>query len=166
MVRLGKQEYAFGKGDTFWLPAGCLAALSYFPSTQVQTIEVSQRVSDVFPHQAGYIQLTTLLQGLISKLSKVPADSEQAKALLAVIQYELTELKPKLNLTPLSNKLANWQLDSSKIKAETVLVLKVREAEKMRLSGKKVEQIAQKWFDNNDEAYRAISVAVLGNKEK
>ena len=164
MVRLGKQEYAVDKGEMFWVPANCLTSLSYFPNTQVSTLAVSQRLRDAFPQQAGYVKPSSLLQSLLGKLATLKPEQKQHEVLLSAARYELAELKPKLINTRLTNSLNDWQNKDSKLSAQTVLVLKVKEAEKMRLSGKKEQQIAEKWFAGETSAYQAASMAILGER--
>lgn len=161
-VRLGKQEYAIDKGEMFWIPANCLISVSYFPQTQVSMIQVSQRLTDAFPHQAGYVKASSLLTSLIKKLESLKINSEQAQILLSATRFELAELKPKLLTTRLSQELSDWQDRETKLAPQILLVLKVREAEKMRLSGKKESQIAEKWFAGELGAYQVATQAVLG----
>ncbi|GAM68098.1 araC-type DNA-binding domain-containing protein [Vibrio sp. JCM 19236] len=163
-IRLGKQEYAIDKGEMFWVPANCLTSLSYFPDTKVWVIEASQRLSDAFPHQAGYIKPSNLLKSLLSKLEAVKSKSEHTQVLLSAVRFELSELKPKLISTPLTKSLSDWQSKDGQLSPQTVLVLKVREAEKMRLSGVKDGQIAEKWFAGELSAYQAATQAVLGER--
>jgi hypothetical protein len=163
-IRLGKQEYAVAKEDTFWVPANCLSSISYFPHTQCQVIEVSQRLTQPFTHQAGYIKPNTLMQALLEKLALVSSLSEHQQILLTALQYELLEIKPNLQVTSLSQQLNDWdsQQHKQKLPAEYQMVMRIKQAEKLRLSGKKDQQIAEALFGGNTQSYLLAKQAIMG----
>ncbi|PMG81788.1 hypothetical protein BCU83_08550 [Vibrio breoganii] len=162
-VRLGKIEYAIAAGDTFWLPANCLSALSYFPNSRCKVVEASQRLSKPFPHQAGYVKPNTLVLSLLEKLSEVSSLSEHQQVLLTALQYELLEMHPNLQTTALSHKLSQWDSAGKDLSAEYQMVMRIKEAEKLRLSGKKDAAIAEALFAGNEQGYKMARIAVLGD---
>ncbi|CAM4133425.1 MULTISPECIES: hypothetical protein [Vibrio] len=161
-VRLGKLEYAIDKGNFFWLPANCLSALSYFPNTRCKVVEASQRLTKPFPNKAGYVKASELVVALFDRLANVPDPSEHQQVLLSAMQYELLELNPNLQTTSLSHKLNQWDSSSKDLSIEYQMVMRVKEAEKLRLSGTKEADIAQRLFAGSEQSYQAARLAVLG----
>ncbi|MFS1506357.1 hypothetical protein BCU13_023760 [Vibrio lentus] len=96
---MGKIEYAIAAGDTFWLPANCLSALSYFLIVDTRLSKRHRRLSKPFPHQTGYVKPNTLVLSLLDKLSEVSSLSEHQQVLLTTLQYELLEMHPNLQTT-------------------------------------------------------------------
>ncbi|WP_156684068.1 MULTISPECIES: cupin domain-containing protein [unclassified Vibrio] len=161
-VRLGKNEYALGKGDVFWVPANCLSALSYFPNTHCKVIEASQRLTQPFANKAGYVKVSSLMNILFEKLSHVSDLSEHQQILLSAMQYELLDIQPNLQITSLSRKLSQWETSSKELSIEYQMVMRVKEAEKLRLSGIKESEIAKKLFSGSEPSYQATKRAILG----
>lgn len=162
-IRLGKQEYAVAQGDTFWLPANCLSSISYFPHTTCRIVEASQRLTQPFPHQAGYIKPNSLMQALLERLTSVSGLSEHQQVLLTALQYELLQIKPNLQTTSLSQQLNDWNSPKQqKLPAEYQMVMRIKQAEKLRLSGKKDEQIAEALFGGSTQSYLVAKQAIMG----
>ncbi|CAM2900848.1 hypothetical protein VIRA109638_05285 [Vibrio rarus] len=161
-LRLGKLEYAIVAGDSFWVPANCLSAMSYFPNTRCHIVAVSQRINKLFSSQAGYIKPSALLVALVNKLTQVPPQSEQQKILLTAIEYELLEIHPNLQMNAFSQKINQWDSHNKPLSAEYQMVMRIKEAEKLRLSGKKDGYIAQQLFSGNEQGYRMARMAILG----
>lgn len=163
IIKLGKHEYAIEPGQHFWIPQGCLSSLTFLPNTRVTRCDFSVRLTDAFAQQAGYVKPSALLSALIEKLVTTKARSEHQMDLLAVVRHEVLILKPMLTSSPLTDSINKWKpgCDSS-ISIELCLVLTLREARKMKLSGKKQTDIVAKLFNNNDEEYEQLCFLVFG----
>ena len=103
---------------------------------------------------------TAILERLSDEKRSPQADSE----LLAVLKTEITRLKPKLCQSLLTQKINNWNINgvSSTLSGEQQLELKVREARKMLLSGKKRPQVAEMMFNGNEQTLAQMERIVLG----
>ncbi|MFV8456370.1 AraC family transcriptional regulator [Vibrio owensii] len=163
IIKLGKHEYAIEPGQYFWIPQGCLSSLTFLPNTRVTRCDFSVRLTDAFAQQAGYVKPSALLSALIEKLVTTKARSEHQMDLLAVARHEVLTLKPMLTSSPLTDSINKWKpgCDSS-ISIELCLVLTLREARKMKLSGKKQADIVARLFNNNDEEYEQLCFLVFG----
>lgn len=163
IIKLGKHEYAIEPGQHFWIPQGCLSSLTFLPNTRVTRCDFSVRLTDAFAQQAGYVKPSALLSALIEKLVTTKARSEHQMDLLTVVRHEVLTLKPMLTSSPLTDSINKWKpgCDSS-ISIELCLVLTLREARKMKLSGKKQADIVAKLFNNNDEEYEQLCFLVFG----
>lgn len=164
LVKLGKQEYAVEAGHAFWLPFDTLCSLTYFPNSAVQLVEVSCRVTSPLPKQGGYVTLNELSQALINRLHDVDSDNEVRDNQLKVMRHELSTMQPKLKESQLTRHINQWHWDNqnSVLSNEQQLVLKVREANKMMLSGKKRTQVIEQLFNGDDNAFSQLEALLLG----
>ncbi|NVD08401.1 AraC family transcriptional regulator [Vibrio sp. JPW-9-11-11] len=163
LVKLGKLEYAVESGQSFWLPFDSLVSLTYTPNTQVNTVEVSSRVSTSLARQGGYVELDQLTLALLSRLETLGENQTRLRTLLTVLLDELSELKPELKESKLSQQINQWQPDhDSPLNNELQLVLRLREAKKQMLSGKKRAGVVDDLFDGNDALLISLEHALLG----
>ncbi|HDM8137099.1 AraC family transcriptional regulator [Vibrio harveyi] len=163
IIKLGKHEYAIEPGQHFWIPQGCLSSLTFLPNTRVTRCDFSVRLTDAFAQQAGYVKLPVLLSALIEKLVMTKAHSEHQLDLLAVVKHEVLTLKPMLTSSALTDSINKWKPGcESQISIELCLVLTLREARKMKLSGKKQADIVAKLFNDNEEEYEQLCFLVFG----
>ncbi|CAH1539502.1 cupin domain-containing protein [Vibrio harveyi] len=163
IIKLGKHEYAIEPGQHFWIPQGCLSSLTFLPNTRVTRCDFSVRLTDAFAQQAGYVKLPVLLSALIEKLVMTKARSEHQLDLLAVVKHEVLTLKPMLTSSALTDSINKWKPGcESQIPIELCLVLTLREARKMKLSGKKQADIVAKLFNDNEEEYEQLCFLVFG----
>ncbi|MFB9215732.1 AraC family transcriptional regulator [Vibrio sinaloensis] len=164
LVKLGKQEYAIEPGSSFWLPFNALCSLTYFPNSKVEKVDVSCRVTTQMPVQGGYVQLNELCQAIVTRLGD-HTSNEQAKAeLLAVLRTEFSSMAPKLHQSKLNALINQWHWDilDSALSREQQLVLKMREASKMMLSGKKRPQVIEQLFDGDEITFTQLEAVLLG----
>lgn len=164
LAKLGKQEYAIEKGEAFWLPFDALCSITYFPTSSIQLVEVSSRVRSRMPKQGGYVELEELTIAILNKLNQSHVDNEARQALLTVLRNELASAKTKLYESALTQHINHWHWNSehSELTSEQQLVLKVREANKMMLSGQKREQIINKLFSGDSAAFTQLETLLLG----
>ncbi|MDK9754927.1 AraC family transcriptional regulator [Vibrio sp. D173a] len=163
IIKLGKHEYAIEPGQHFWLPQGCLSSLTFLPNTRVTRCDFSVRLADAFAQQAGYVKPSALLSALIEKLVMTKARSGHQLDLLAVVKHEVLTLKPMLTSSALTDSINKWKPGyDSQVSIELCLVLTLREARKMKLSGKKQSDIVAKLFNNNEEEYEQLCFLVFG----
>ncbi|MFW7526113.1 AraC family transcriptional regulator [Vibrio ostreicida] len=163
LVRFGKSEYAVEPNQAVWIPIDALCSVTYFPQTSVQKIEVSCRVRLTLPKQGGYVRLNELCHALLNRLKMTDHDIQAQQRLLAVVQTELTTLKPQLKESRLTQLINLWSphCDSS-MPADLQLALTFREAHKRLQSGVKKKQVIADLFDNNERLYTQIEKTVLG----
>lgn len=168
-VRLGKMEYVINEGETFWLPIDCLNALTYFPHCKLLVVEVSIRSNKNYPHQAGLIQPSPLLDALLDMLKETsfsPDHIEQRKW-LEVMDFELEKLRPLLDDSIMT--LDKVEQISSVDSISIQMALKVRQAFKLRSSGMKIERIIDDVFSGNAQQAEQLCLAIanqtLGNLE-
>ncbi len=163
IVKLGKQEYAIEAGQHFWIPQGCLSSLTYLPNSRVHRCNFSVRMSDDFPQQAGFIKPSELLKALLHKLATVKTRSGLQLDLLAVVKHEVMTISPNLSSSALSKAINQWQPGGEvSITRELSLVLTLREARKMKLSGKKETEVINELFTGNREEYEQLCILVYG----
>ncbi|MFN3016246.1 AraC family transcriptional regulator [Vibrio coralliilyticus] len=163
LMKLGKSEYAIEAGQTVWIPFDVLCALTFFPQSQVQQVEVSCRVTTSLPKQGGFVTLNELTNALLNRLKVMDETHDAQRDILTVLQAELSALKPQLKESRLTRLISQWSPNTdSKLLAEQQLVLTVREAHKRMKSGKKREHIISDLFDNNEAMYSQIEHAILG----
>lgn len=164
IVKLGKQEYAIEPKQLFWLPFDTLTSLTYTPNTQVEVVELSSRVTTPLPKQAGFVKANELVSALFNRLASIEALTEQQKELLAVLRYELIDLKPNLHESKLTKDLGQWHFDKpSSLANELQLVLRMREAVKMMQSGKKRPVVVDTLFEGNESLFAGLEKAILGH---
>ncbi|WP_321462720.1 AraC family transcriptional regulator [uncultured Vibrio sp.] len=163
IIKLGKHEYAIEPGQFFWIPQGCLSSLTFLPNTRVHRCDFSVRLSDDFTQQAGFIKPSTLLKALLDKLPTVEPRSDIQLDLLAVIKHEVVTVYPVLSSSELSKVLNQWKPGCEvRISRELCLVLTLREARKMKLSGKKDAEVVETLFAGNSEEYEQLCFLVFG----
>ncbi len=163
IIKLGKHEYAIEPGQYFWIPQGCLSSLTFLPNSRVYRCDFSVRLSDDFPHQAGFVKPSMLLKALVEKLPTAEARSEIQLDLLAVVKNEVMSLSPVLSSSALSKSISQWQPGcEARISRELCLVLTLREARKMKLSGKKEAVIVDELFAGNNEEFEQLCFLVFG----
>jgi hypothetical protein len=163
MVRLGKNEYLYQAGELFWLPFDCLTSLTILPQTKLSTLKFSIRLRDKFPSQAGRVEATPLISAILEKIIASPSD-EMKNDLLQVMRHEAGALSPTLSLDSTSENISRWTPGSDKVTGELALVLLVREARKLKLSGKKPETICEQLFAGNMEQFQQLTLSLLGNE--
>jgi hypothetical protein len=121
------------------------------------------RLSDDFPQQAGFITPSALLKALLDKLSTVESRSDIELDLLAVVKHEVVTISPALSSSALSKVINQWKPGGDvHISRELCLVLTLREARKMKLSGKKDADIVEALFAGNSEEYEQLCFLVFG----
>ncbi|MDE1239327.1 hypothetical protein [Vibrio aestuarianus] len=165
LCKLGKHEYSIEAGQAFWIPLDCLCSLTFFPNTQIQRVDFSARLCVPFPHQAGYVTLSELSLAAIDKLNQCKQNDEIYTHLLQVLKLEIAQLQPKIELNRLSHDISTWQPHKeSHLSAECQMVLRVREAQKRKLSGTKISQIISELFNDDMQQYHQLFSLVLGEK--
>ncbi|MGP8306024.1 AraC family transcriptional regulator [Vibrio sp. YIC-376] len=164
IIKLGKQEYAIEPGQYFWIPQGCLSSLTFLPNTRVHRCDFSVRLSDNFSHQAGFVKPSALLNALMYKLPSAETRSDIQLDLLAVVKHEVLTVRPTLSSSALSKAINLWKPECEvSISRELCLVLTLREARKMKLSGKKDTDIVEELFAGNSEEYEQLCFLVFGD---
>ncbi|CAE6945153.1 AraC family transcriptional regulator [Vibrio sp. B1FLJ16] len=163
IIKLGKHEYAIEPGQYFWIPQGCLSSLTFLPNSRVHRCDFSVRLSDEFPQQAGFIKPSMLLRALVEKLPTAESRSDIQLDLLVVVKHEVVTLSPALASSALSKSINQWKPGcEARISRELCLVLTLREARKMKLSGKKEAVIVDELFAGNNEEYEQLCFLVFG----
>ncbi len=163
IIKLGKHEYAIEPGQYFWIPQGCLSSLTFLPNSRLHRCDFSVRLSDDFPQQAGFIKPSMLLRALVEKLPTAESRSDIQLDLLAVVKHEVVTLSPALASSALSKSINQWKPGcEARISRELCLVLTLREARKMKLSGKKEAVIVDELFAGNNEEYEQLCFLVFG----
>ncbi|MEX3071238.1 AraC family transcriptional regulator [Vibrio alginolyticus] len=163
IIKLGKHEYAIEPGQYFWIPQGCLSSLTFLPNSRVHHCDFSVRLSDDFPQQAGFIKPSVLLSALVEKLPTAESRSDIQLDLLAVVKHEVVTHSPTLASSALSKSINQWKPGcEARISRELCLVLTLREARKMKLSGKKQAVIVDELFAGNNEEYEQLCFLVFG----
>ncbi|MFA0415414.1 AraC family transcriptional regulator [Vibrio renipiscarius] len=163
LVRLGKHEYAVKEGQAIWLPFDCLASVCCLPQTRVQHTEVSCRVAQPLPKQAGYIELNELSQAIINRLAQMPDERLAKVELLNLLLKELTDCSPTLTLDSFSQQVSQWHPDQAcDLPQDVQVTLRVREARKRLLSGQAQVKVINDLFSGNVDAFRALYHTIAG----
>lgn len=162
LARLGKKEYAVEPGQYIWIPFDCLCALSFFPQSVIQRIDLSCRLKENFPQNAGYVAESKLIGAIFERLTQtLPAEFKQH--LLQSVRYEILGTNPALKLTPLSEQITDWKPNNQCTLAKShQLVLTVREAQKRRLSGVKQQLIVDDLFHGKADDFKMLNELILG----
>ncbi|CAM2926404.1 hypothetical protein [Vibrio mytili] len=164
IIKLGKLEYAIEPGQYFWIPQNCLSSLTFLPGTRIHRCDFSIRLNESFAQQAGYLKPSALLRAVMAKLATTEDRSEIQLDLLAVLKHEALTLSPKLSQSSLSKTINQWEPDCEvSISRELCLVLTLREARKMKLSGKSEAEIVTLLFNGNTEEYEQLCFLVFGD---
>lgn len=74
LIRLGKLELPICQNQGFWLPSGCLAAVTVLQGSTFSTINFSVRSTVLLPSHAGYIAPSTLINGIVEQLNTLDKD--------------------------------------------------------------------------------------------
>lgn len=158
-LRLGKIEYVFKAGDICWIPAHCLAGVSFMPQTQCLMIEISTRLNIKLPTQAGKFTANPLLQASLERLialSNEPSSENNGIAHLStiyqLIRYEFSEISPELDLL---ETVEQWrsqltQLEQQQIDKITIM----RQAIAAKSSGKTTDFIVDSLYEGDFEQYQ------------
>lgn len=163
LLKLGKQEYAIEPGQTIWIPFDWLCALSYFPNTESITVDFSVRLKELFPAQAGYVRHSQLSLALIHRMADCSREEAVYTHLTQVLKDEVQKFEPELWISPLSSTISQWQPeDHGRVTQEQHIVLLAREARKHKLSGLKMQAIAQKLAKGNEQQLSQICKLVTG----
>ncbi|WP_216602174.1 AraC family transcriptional regulator [Vibrio pectenicida] len=164
LLKFGKVEYVIERGQTVWIPFDSLCALTFFPRTQVQRVEVSSRVSALLPQKGGYVQLNELTTAILNRLLDSQQSHKSQQKLLVVLLDDLVTLDPKLMESKLTAYLKQWSpsISDNKLLAEQHLALKLREATKRMQSGVKRSKVIADLFENNHFVFTQLEQSILG----
>ncbi|WP_070967090.1 AraC family ligand binding domain-containing protein [Vibrio sonorensis] len=161
LAKLGKKEYAVTEGEALWIPFDCLCSLTFMPSTEIQSIQISSRLSLPLPKQAGYVVLTPLQKALFGSVGNTTLSPEHRQSILSLFKHELTSIKPELLESDLTTMFNNH---TDTLPADYFAAVKIRDAVKMKQSGKSVEAIVSEKFHNDKQAFDALCLSVLGTE--
>ncbi|USD68077.1 AraC family transcriptional regulator [Vibrio sp. SCSIO 43136] len=163
LVRLGKNEYVVEPGDSVWLPFDCLTSLTFLPGTQTTRVDFSVRLKDEFKTQAGYVTLPDVTQAILTKLATQKVADTHLHNLLNVVRDEVTQLRPLLEMSPLSQQITQWSPDNdSGLSKEMLLMLSLREAKKRMQSGGRRDAVIEEFFGGCTEEFEQLSMMVMG----
>ncbi|SIO31536.1 hypothetical protein [Salinivibrio sp. ES.052] len=96
-VRLGKADIPVHSSQGFWLPFGCLHALTIPPNTRVHQLAISPRIKRDLPTPAGHVDLSPLLIASFVALCSPDyqaARSAQARRVQDVMLDQVSLLTP------------------------------------------------------------------------
>lgn len=169
LIRLGKMEYAVEAGQPWWLPYDCLTSLTYLPNTRYIRIDMSVRLRQSFPHQAGLVALSPLAQQALLRLSTTERDKPLFDALSTIMKYEACAFQPQLAESRLTVAISQWQPDSENVQSvpdqvlnnDLQLALRVREGYKLEQSGQKAAAIAERLFQGNVSQYQQLKQLLI-----
>ncbi|MGR5178431.1 AraC family transcriptional regulator [Vibrio parahaemolyticus] len=161
LLKLGKNEYVYNAGDTFWLPFDCLSSLTILPGSVLTTIKFSVRLQDNFPLQAGNVSLSPLATAILDRLQSNDNKTYE-KELLQVLRQDAVAFRPKLQQDQESQMVSQWTPHSNAMTGELALVLRLREARKLKLSGTSTEVICDKLFAGDIKQLQQLSLSLLG----
>lgn len=161
LLKLGKNEYVYNAGDTFWLPFDCLSSLTVLPGSVLTTIKFSVRLHDNFPLQAGSVLLSPLATAILDRLQSNDNKTYE-KELLQVLRQDAVAFRPKLQQDQESQMVSQWTPHSNAMTGELALVLRLREARKLKLSGTSTEVICDKLFAGDIKQLQQLSLNLLG----
>ncbi|MFC1235346.1 AraC family transcriptional regulator [Vibrio sp. F74] len=157
LIKVGKNEYAVEPGQYFWIPADCLVSTTFFPLSNVSTIAFSQRLADSFTNKVGFVEASDITENAFSLLMDSSLDNDYHQVLLQVVRHEVKNTKPQLLMNQLSQKFNAWAPNNNAgLDAEIHFSLKLREARKRVLSGKKPEQVALELFDVSQQEFAGL----------
>ncbi|MBE1273376.1 hypothetical protein [Enterovibrio baiacu] len=174
LIRLGKNEFPVCAGQSYWLPSGCLNAVTILQGSDVSTLDFSVRTIVALPTQSGFFSPSPLLDGLMAelghhqKLGTTDWDSAYGRLLRCLRDY--VTIHPPLQgisketalLEKAIDKLAKGQLgdiaENNALELSLQLSvdalsdqLLVREWVRAIKSGQKVAKIASKASLNEEE---------------
>ncbi|MCJ2376220.1 AraC family transcriptional regulator [Vibrio sp. ZSDZ34] len=167
LLKLGKKEFLFSKGDTLWIPFDCLVSLTILPNTQLSRVDLSIRLADKLPHQAGLVTLPPVSDAILGHLETTDNIQDQHQAdLLQVMRHEVSNLHPKLIESSLDKAISTWSSQAaSTLEPELQVVLRLREAKKKRQSGWSTEKVVDSLFSGNKELYSNLQQSIFGEQE-
>lgn len=165
LFRLGKIDYVVRPQQALWIPFDCLSSLTIMPNTDMIEIDVSMRLTDAFPSQAGYVALSSLSEEILQRLLHIHNDERIYQPLLQVLRDELTRLHPKLTVDALTKKISNWQPDNQELERELHFALLAREARKWQQSGKAESQIINQLFAGDANRYHHMLELFYGHDD-
>ncbi len=167
LVKLGKKEFLFSRGDTFWIPFDCLVSLTILPNTRLSRVDLSIRLADKFPHQAGFVTLPPVSDAILGQLeTRDNIQAQHLADLLQVMRHEVSKLHPKLNESSLDKAVSSWSaLTPSTLDPELQVVLRLREAKKKHQSGWSTEKIVNSLFAGNKEQYMNLHQTIFGDQK-
>ncbi|OEE19353.1 hypothetical protein A1Q3_06510 [Aliivibrio fischeri ZF-211] len=169
LIRLGKWEYLVEAGEMFWLPFDSLISETVVPNSTISRICFSIRTRENLPPQGGYLHSTPLLCAALNKLQTKTISNEAQQRLLSVIQDEILDSTCHTSLSDKSNSITRYVAELGKstipedvdLSADMMMLLKVREADKLRKSGGKMDVIAERLFEGNvqlmEQAFAILS---------
>ncbi|KKD61563.1 hypothetical protein RN22_04845 [Grimontia sp. AD028] len=160
LIRLGKVELPVCKGQGFWLPSGCLSAVTVLQNSVISSFDFSVRSTVSMPNSAGYVLPSLLVAGIAEQLGKTVESSWDGAhgRLLRCARDYFSSVTPddKYDTKTLQLADAIARLDGSeRLKRSEVLEctgfsedqialqLKVRDCVKKMKSGQKLTNIAQ-----------------------
>lgn len=161
LLKLGKNEYVYNAGDTFWLPFDCLSSLTVLPGSVLTTIKFSVRLHDNFPFQAGSVLLSPLATAILDRLLSNDNKTYE-KELLRVLRQDAVSFRPKLKQDQESLLISQWTPHSTAMTGELALVLRLREARKLKLSGASTDVICDRLFAGDIKQLQQLSLSLLG----
>lgn len=165
LFRLGKNEYAAEQGESIWIPFDCLCALTFFPGTRIERVDISVRNRTPLPSQAGYIKPTELSHALLNRLAQPKLGAEFQHDVLHLLLHEISQFSPLLYSSDLSHAISYWHPDGDERLSRThQLVLTIREAKKRMQSGEKPERVIEALFNGNQEEFEQLYPLVTGEK--
>ncbi|PML78566.1 hypothetical protein [Enterovibrio norvegicus] len=68
LIRLGKNEFPVCAGQSYWLPSGCLSAVTILQGAEVSTLDFSVRTVVALPTLSGFFSPSPLIDGLMAEL--------------------------------------------------------------------------------------------------
>lgn len=71
LVRLGKFEIPVCQNQVFWLPSGCLNAVTVLQGSVISTFDLSIRSTISLPARAGFIRDTSLVEAAAKQLRQL-----------------------------------------------------------------------------------------------
>lgn len=157
LIKVGKNEYAVERGQYFWIPADCLVSTTYFALSTVSSIAFSQRLADSFTNKVGFVDASSITENAFNLLMDSSLSNDYHQVLLQVVRHEIPKTKPQLLMSQLSQQFNAWSLNNNAgLNAEIHFSLKLREARKRVLSGKKPDQVALELFDVSQQEFAGL----------
>ncbi|WP_028022613.1 hypothetical protein [Enterovibrio calviensis] len=77
LVRLGKHELPICADQGFWLPMECLSAITVLKGSEVSTLNFSVRSIASLPTQAGFVESSSLIKGIVEQLVEYQKRNEE-----------------------------------------------------------------------------------------
>ncbi|MDD1792268.1 hypothetical protein L4D06_08780 [Enterovibrio makurazakiensis] len=77
LIRLGKHELPLCTNQGFWLPMECLNAMTVLKGSEVSTLNFSVRSIASLPTQAGFVESSSLMKGIVEQLVQYQKRDQQ-----------------------------------------------------------------------------------------